>query len=63
MMKMLRATKRNNRMNGLNDIQPNHEAKQKMKSAETTALAIHDAFDEKSKYATSATLATKTIIP
>lgn len=50
-------------MSELTAIQPRQDAKEKMKRQETTALVIHDASVEKSKYATSATLANKTIKP
>ena len=50
-------------MSELTAIQPKNDAKQKMKRPETTALVIHDASVAKSKYATSATLATKTMNP
>lgn len=50
-------------MSELTAIQPKHEAKEKMKMPETTALVIHDASVAKSKYAMSATLATNTMSP
>jgi predicted transcriptional regulator len=63
MMKMLNATRRNSPMSELTAIQPRQDAKLKIKRLETTTLVSHDAFVAKSKYATSATLAAKTIIP
>jgi hypothetical protein len=63
MMKILKATRRNNLTSGLQAIQPKNDAMQKMKMPATTVLITHDAFITKTKYATSAMLANKTISP